>query len=100
MRTVAAALMPALFLAGFVGVTFPPTVYAQKAIEAQIDGEFEGWEGETVVKLMNGQIWIQAGCHYEYHYSYNADVVLYQSDGVWRMKVDGMREAVTVEHLR
>src|SRR5438477_12644775 len=27
------------------------------AIETQIDGEFNGWEGETVVKLLNGQIW-------------------------------------------
>ncbi len=26
-------------------------------IETQIDGDFEGWEGETIVKLMNGQVW-------------------------------------------
>ena len=29
-------------------------------IESQIDGEFEGWEGETIFKLTNGQIWQQA----------------------------------------
>ena len=27
------------------------------AIESSIDGEFEGWDGDTVVRLMNGQIW-------------------------------------------
>ena len=32
---------------------------AASVIETQIEGEFECWEGETAVKLMNGQIWIQ-----------------------------------------
>src|SRR5580704_4240125 len=26
------------------------------AIETQIDGDFKGWEGETIYKLRNGQI--------------------------------------------
>ena len=28
-------------------------------IESKIDGEFEGWEGDTIFKMMNGQIWQQ-----------------------------------------
>src|SRR5580658_10149776 len=27
---------------------------AGDVIESQVDGEFEGWEGETIVRLMNG----------------------------------------------
>lgn len=26
-------------------------------IETFIDGDFNGWEGNTIVKLQNGQIW-------------------------------------------
>ena len=73
---------------------------AQSAIETQIDGEFEGWEGETVVKLMNGQVWIQIEYHYEYHYAYMPNVLIYQSGGVWKMKVEGTNKAVGVERLR
>jgi len=36
-------------------------------IEAQVDGEFNGWKGETIYKLRNGQIWQQAAYHYHYH---------------------------------
>lgn len=34
------------------------------AIETQIDGDFSGWEGETIYKLRNGHIWQQARYHY------------------------------------
>lgn len=26
-------------------------------IKTQIDGSFEGWTGDTIVKLINGQAW-------------------------------------------
>ncbi len=39
-----------------VGITAPS---CQSVIESQIDGDAEGWEEETVVKLMNGQVWIR-----------------------------------------
>ena len=37
-------------------------------IESQIEGTFNGWTGETVFKLTNGQIWQQASYAYTYHY--------------------------------
>lgn len=58
-------------------------------IESQIDGEFKGWEGETIYKLMNGQIWQQASYHYHYHYAYSPKVLIYPSGGGHKMKVDG-----------
>lgn len=71
-----------------------------RVIESQIDGEFEGWEGETIIKLMNGQIWQQYEYHYHYHYSYMPKVLIYKSGGMYKMKVDGIEKAVGVIQLK
>lgn len=70
------------------------------AIEAQVDGTFNGWEGETIVKLTNGQIWQQIEYFYEYHYAYMPNVIIYSSGGTYKMKVDGTSRAVGVRQLR
>lgn len=69
-------------------------------IESKIDGDFEGWEGETIVKLMNGQIWQQTEYHYYYHYAFMPDVLVYNSGGGWKMKVEGVDKAVRVQKLK
>lgn len=69
-------------------------------IESQIDGEFEGWEGETVVKLTNGQIWQQMEYHYHYHYAYMPKVLIYRSGSGYKMKVDGIDRAVGVTQIK
>jgi hypothetical protein len=70
------------------------------AFESQIDGAFEGWEGETVVKLTNGQIWIQTDGYYEYDYAYMPDVIVYNTGSGWKMKVEGISESVSVTRLK
>ena len=70
------------------------------AIETQVDGEFSGWEGETIVKLMNGQIWQQSEYHYHYHYAYMPKVLLYRSSGGYKMKVEGVERAIGVQRLK
>lgn len=85
---------------GIGAATHSSEALAQSVIESQVDGEFEGWEGETVVKLMNGQIWVQTEYYYEYRYAYMPDVLVYQSSGGWKMKVEGIDKAVGVEQLR
>ncbi|HHT9138744.1 MAG TPA: hypothetical protein ACFYEK_16055 [Candidatus Wunengus sp. YC60] len=42
-------------------------------IESHIEGDFEGWEGETIFKLDNGQIWQQSSYDYTYHYAYHPE---------------------------
>ena len=69
-------------------------------IESKVDGEFEGWEGETIIKLMNGQIWQQIEYYYRYHYGYMPDVLVYRSAGGWKMQVEGIGKAVRVERLK
>jgi len=65
------------------------TAPTQAVIETQVDGEFNGWEGETIVKLMNGQIWQQTEYHYHYHYAYMPKVLVYSSSGGYKMKIEG-----------
>lgn len=98
-RIFAPLLVATFFVAG-VANFYPVGVMAASVIETQVDGDFKGWEGKTVVKLMNGQIWIQTEYYYEYHYAYMPDVLIYQSDGGWKMKVEGVDQAVGVKQLR
>jgi hypothetical protein len=69
-------------------------------IESQVDGEFNSWDGDTIVKLTNGQIWQQATYYYEYHYAYMPNVLVYQFGAGYKMKVDGVSEDVDVQRLR
>jgi len=73
----------------------PPSV-----IETRIDGDFEGWEGETIFKLTNGQIWQQFSYAYTYHYAYSPEVLIYRSGAAYKMKVDGVDNTIFVVRLK
>ena len=68
-------------------------------VESRVDEEFNGWTGETIVKLRNGQIWQQSQFYYYYRYAYAPNVIVYPIDGVMKMKVEGVAEAVPVRLL-
>jgi len=68
-------------------------------IQSQIDGEFKGWEGDTVVKLVNGQVWQQSEYLYHYHYAYMPRVTI-TNEGGYKMSVAGISRAVRVERLK
>ena len=68
-------------------------------IESRVDGEFKGWEGDTIIKRVNGQIWQQSRPYYHYHYAYTPKVIVYSSGGIIKMKVDGVDEAVSIALL-
>jgi hypothetical protein len=65
-----------------------------------IDGDFEGWDGDTVFTLCNGQIWQQSSYDYTYHYAYRPDVLIYQTGSGYRMKVEGVNDTIRVIRLR
>jgi hypothetical protein len=69
-------------------------------IESRIDGDFNGWDGETVFALQNGQIWRQAAYDYYYQYAYNPSVLIYPASDGRRMKVDGADRTIPVERLQ
>jgi hypothetical protein len=60
-----------------------------QAYEGQIDGDFNGWEGETIYKLMDGHIIQQADYHYHYHYAFSPRVVIYQDGGGYKIVILG-----------
>jgi hypothetical protein len=68
--------------------------------EAEIDGDFEGWEGETIVKLTNGQIWQQTEYYYTYHYAFMPNVMIFKSGGGFKMRVDVVEKPVGVSRLK
>ena len=69
-------------------------------VESRVDGEFNGWNGNTIVRLSNGQIWAQEQYYYEYRYAYMPKVIVFVSDGRWSMLVDGTSKAVPVSRLK
>jgi hypothetical protein len=69
-------------------------------IETKIDGEFEGWDGETIFKLANGQIWQQDSYNYTYHYAYSPDVLIYYVGGRYKMRVEGVDDFIYVTRLK
>jgi hypothetical protein len=70
------------------------------AIESNVNGEFKGWDGETIFKLSNGQIWQQAEYDYMYSYSYSPDVTIYSTQSGCRMKVEDEEETILVKRLK
>jgi len=82
-------------------VQVQPQLNTPATIDSQIDGTFDGWNGDTIIRLTNGQIWQQAVYHYHYHYAYRPKVLIYQSSGVYKIKVTGDEDdAVVVKRLR
>jgi hypothetical protein len=78
----------------------PAILSTPEVIESAIDGDFEGWDGDTLFKLRNGQIWQQSSYDYTYHYSYSPKVLIYRSGSVYKMKVDGVDDSISVTRLK
>lgn len=76
------------------------TSRSAEVVESQIDGDFNGWEGETIFKLRNGQIWQQASYAYTYSYKYAPKVFIFKTSGGYEMQVDGMDSRIRVVQLR
>lgn len=65
-------------------------------IESQIEGEFSGWDGETIFKLTNGQIWQQSSYAYTYHYAYRPQVLIVGTRGAFKLQVEGVEQRISV----
>jgi len=75
-------------LAFLAVVTASVPAKARQAYEGQISGEFKGWDGDTIYKLMDGHIIQQSEYHYHYHYAYAPKVIIYQSSGGYKIHVE------------
>lgn len=75
----------------------------QSVIRSNIDGTFEGWTGDTVFPLTNGQVWQQSSYAYTYHYAYRPEVLIYSATGSsssYKMQVEGVSSVIAVRRIR
>ena len=70
------------------------------AIESNVNGSWGGWQGDTIVKLINGQIWKQVGLHLSLSLGLGSEVLIYQKGSLHYMMIEGENEAVAVIRLQ
>jgi len=73
---------------------------AQPAVESRIAGTFEGWSGETVFLLDNGQLWEQSSYAYLYHYAYRPKVWITNTPSGYILKVEGVSSEIYVKYVQ
>jgi len=64
-------------------------------MRGQIEDEWTGWDGDTIVQLTDGSVWRQEEYHYEYRYAYRPNVTLTGNT----MYVDGMSRGIRVRRI-
>lgn len=69
-------------------------------VESKIDGDFEGFEGDTIYKLRDGQIWQQTDGRYKYKYKYSPDVIIVYRGRKGKIHVEGLDRSFSVERLK
>jgi hypothetical protein len=89
-----------LWLTGFSMKLITAREITPDVVESRIEGDFEGWDGDTIFKLDNGQIWQQDSYAYTYHYAYRPKVLIFKSSGRYKMKVDGVSGEITVKRIK
>lgn len=62
--------------------------------EAEIEGEFVGWDGTKRYTLSDGSEWEEYGYRYKFRYAYNPDVVLVRIGESTIMHVKGVHARV------
>jgi len=73
---------------------------SSNVIESRIDGESEGFEGDTIFKLINGQIWQQVDGRYKYKYKYSPKVLIYKDGSSYKMSIEGIDKKIRVIRLK
>jgi hypothetical protein len=63
-------------------------------------GNFSGWDGETIFKLTNGQIWQQAAYAYTYSYKFRPKVLIFVLPGAHEMQVEGIDKRIRVVRIK
>ena len=80
--------------------SLPQSAATADVVESRIDGEFSGWDGDTIFKLQNGQLWQQSSYEYKYQYSYSPEVLIYESGSVYKLRIDGVDGEITIRRLK
>ena len=62
--------------------------------DAQIRGNFTGWDGHSRYELLNGQVWEQTNYKYQYCFSHQPSAVICDVGGRYVMQVCGTSAVV------
>ena len=68
-------------------------------VRSRIDGEFNGYDGDALFKLVNGQVWQQKRHRYKYRYAYMPAVRIYRDGAKYMMEVACMDEPIEVVRI-
>ena len=69
-------------------------------IESNISGMWNGWQGDTIVKLVNGQIWEQTGLALSLSLGLGSEVFIFKKDNIYYMQIEDEDDPVAVQRLR
>ena len=69
-------------------------------VDSFIVNDFNGWDGDTLFELQNGQIWQQVGPGIETHVAVRPRALIFRGGGGAKLHVDGVDSTVLVEQLR
>jgi len=71
-------------------------------IRSKILGEFEGWDGQTIFKLENGMIWVQADRDKFYVRDLENPIAIIDRGmfGTWNLKVEGYGSKCKVKRIQ
>lgn len=71
-------------------------------IKSRILGDFDGWDGQTVFKLENGMIWVQADKDKFYIRSVENPVAVIKPGmfGTWRLSIEGYGSECKVKRIQ
>lgn len=69
-------------------------------VETRVNGQFEGWSGDTIVKTIDGHIWQQVEPYIWYHYALNPKVIIIRTKNVIKMQVEGVEKLLHVVQLK
>ncbi|MBL66855.1 MAG: hypothetical protein CMO74_00160 [Verrucomicrobiales bacterium] len=72
---------------------------ANKVIVSRIKGEFEGWDGDTIFVLDNGQVWKQAAYAYFYKYAYRPKVTIIPNKTGHLLQVEGVSKLLPIKQV-
>jgi hypothetical protein len=70
------------------------------SITTRIAGHFDGWNGHTVFKLQNGQVWKQAGFGNFVYHADNPKVHIWKAWLGYLMRVEGYNATVAVRRVK
>jgi hypothetical protein len=75
-------------------------VISPGVLQSRINGTFNGWDGDTMFELENGQIWKQRDYAYMYHYAYRPKVTIIKEGFSYKMFIEGVTETLVVEKIK